>query len=283
MHVVGHHHGRVHGLVQLRDQGLQRVGLDRQPEPGELRQDRGVPGPAEPDLAGVDPPAGRLHGHHPVAVLDEAGDLAVLDDVHAHLVALAGEGPGHVVVLGDARARLVGRPHHRVADVVPDVDDRAQLLDLLRADPLRVDAVELVRVDPAHRLADVPQGVRQVHHAALGEQEVVLQLLGQDLPELQGVLVHRRGLVPQVVGADDRGVAGHVPAGQPAPLQHGDVGHAVVLGQVVGGRQPVSAAADDHGVVGGLRVRVAPQEVRVLRQQVGHQKAPFRAGADRFG
>ena len=92
--------------------------------------------------------------------------------------------------------------------------------------------------------------VGEVHHAALAEQEVVLELLREDLPELEGVLVDRRALVPEVVGADDRGVAGHVAAGEPALLQDGDVGHAVVLGQVVGGGQAVPAAADDHDVVG---------------------------------
>ena len=186
---------------------------------------------------------------HPVAVLDEAGDLAVLDDVHAELVAFAGEGPGDVVVLGDAGARLVGGAHHRVADVVADVQDGAEFLDLLRVQPLGVHAVELVRADPADAFADVPQGVGEVHHAALAEQEVVFELLRQDLPELEGVLVDRRALVPEVVGTDDGGVAGHVAAGQPALFQDGDVGHPVVLGQEVRRRQAVPAAADNHGVV----------------------------------
>ncbi len=132
--------------------------------------------------------------------------------------------------------------------------------------PVGVDAVELVGADAAHGLAHVAQGVGQVHHAALAEQEVVFELLRQDLPQLERVLVDRRALVPQVVGPDDRGVPGHVAAGQPALFQHGDVGHPVVLGQVVGGGQTVSAAADDHDVVGGLGVRIAPEEVRVLRQ-----------------
>ena len=76
----------------------------------------------------------------------------------------------------------------------------------------------------------------------------------------------RRALVPQVVGPDQGGVAGHVAAGEPAPLQHRDVGDAVVLGQVVRGRQAVAAAADDDHVVGPLRLRVAPEEVGVLGQ-----------------
>ncbi len=211
-----------------------------------------------------------------VAVLDEAGDLAVLDDVHAELVAFAGERPGDVVVLGDAGARLVGGAHDRVADVVVDVQDGAEFLDLLRVQPLGVDAVELVGPDAADAFADVAQGVGQVHDPALAEQEVVFEFFRQDLPELQGVLVDRRALVPEVVGADDGGVPGHVAAGEPALFQDGDVGHPVVLGQVVRRRQSMSAAAHNHGVVGVLGVRVAPEEVRVLRQVFGgHCAAPI--------
>ena len=105
---------------------------------------------------------------------------------------------------------------------------------------------------------------------------------GQDLPQLQRVLVDGRALVPEVVGADDGGVAGHVAAGQPALFQDGDVGHAVVLGQEVGGGQAVPAAADDHGVVGGLGLRVAPEEVRVLRELLrAHWAAPIMSASRR--
>src|SRR5215211_4011258 len=80
----------------------------------------------------------------PVAVGGEPGDLAVLDEVDPGLVRAAGEAPGDVVVLGDAGAGLVGGPEHRVADVGRGVDDRADLADLVRLQPLRIDAVELV-------------------------------------------------------------------------------------------------------------------------------------------
>src|SRR5215469_3487805 len=51
-----------------------------------------------------------------------------------------------------------------------------------------------------------------------------VELRRQLLPELHGVLVDRGALVPEVVGADDGRVARHIAAGQPAPLQGGDVG-----------------------------------------------------------
>jgi hypothetical protein len=49
-----------------------------------------------------------LDAHDAVSVLQETRDLAVLDDVHAELVAFARKGPRHVVVLGGCR-RAAGR------------------------------------------------------------------------------------------------------------------------------------------------------------------------------
>ncbi|MDQ1054296.1 hypothetical protein QE394_002224 [Arthrobacter sp. SORGH_AS 212] len=237
-------------------------------------------GGAKANLFGVDGAAAGLDAHHAVTVLEEAGDFAVLDDVHAQLVALAGEGPGNMVVLGDAGTGLVGGAHDRVADVVADVQDGAEFLDLLRVQPFSVNAVELVGSHAAHAFADVAQGVGQVHHAALAEQEVVLEFLGQDLPELEGVLVDCGALVPEVVGTDDGGVAGHVATSQPALFQDRDVGHSVVLGQEVCGGQAVPAAADDHGVVGGLGFRVPPEEFRVFGEVGGaHWAAPIRSAS----
>ena len=141
-------------------------------------------------------------------------------------------------------------------------------------------------------LAHVLQRVGEVHHAPLAEQEVVLELGREALPELERVLVDRRGLVPQVVGPDDRGVPRHVAAGQPAPFEHGDVGDAVVLGQVVRGGQTVSTGADDDDVVatawgrgcargspGATAARSAIAglrrvEVRVEREPVGEGGRP---------
>jgi hypothetical protein len=210
-------------------EGLQGMGLDRQPEAGLIGEHAAVPGRGQADRARVDAAPRGLDPDHPAAVLDEAGHLAVLDDVDAHRVTGPGERPGHVVVLGDARAWLERPAEDRVAHLGGDVDDRADLGHLVRLEPLGVHPVEAVGVDPPGRLADVLQGVGEVEDAALAEQEVVVQLGRQPLPLLERELVDRRALVPEVAGSDDRGVAGHVAAREPALLQHGDVGHAVVL------------------------------------------------------
>lgn len=237
--------------------------LDRQPQPDHAGQHRAVPSRGQRDPAGGDPAAAGVHRDRPVAGQLDPGDRAVLHEVHPERVGGAGVGPGHVVVLGDAAAPLQGGAGDRVPHAGVGVDDRAELPDLVRVEPLGVHAVEPVGVDPPPALPLVVRVVRQVQHAALAEQDVVVQLLGQALPQPQRVLVDRRALVPQVVGPDDRGVAGHVAAGQPAPLQHRDVGDAVVAGQVVRGGQAVPATADDDHVVVPLRHWVAPQETWV--------------------
>src|SRR4028118_750989 len=81
------------------------------------------------------------------------------------------------------------------------VDARAVLADLVGLQPLRVDPVELVGLDPAHAVADVLHGVGEVEHAALAEQDRVAEILLEALPQLQRVLVDGRATVHEVVGA----------------------------------------------------------------------------------
>jgi len=78
------------------------------------------------------------------------------------------------------------------------------------------------------------------------------------------VLIERGGLIPQVVGADDGGVAADIAAAEMALFQHRHIGDAVLLRQIVSGSQTVTAAADDNHVIAFLRYRVAPDLLPVL-------------------
>ena len=73
------------------------------------------------------------------------------------------------------------------------------------------------------------------------------------------MLVEVRVGLQQVVRAHDGGVAPGVPTPEPAFLHHRHAGDAVQLGEVVRRRETVAAAADDHDVVLGLRLRAAPR------------------------
>ena len=101
-------------------------------------------------------------------------------------------------------------------------------------------------------------GMEQVDQAALRMHHVVVQVRLQPFPQLQGMGVEFRIAGQEVIGAHDGGVAPDIARPEIALFQHGDVGHPVVLGQVIGGGQAMPAAADDDGVIFGLRRRVAP-------------------------
>src|SRR6185295_9477984 len=55
-------------------------------------------------------------------------------------------------------------------------------------------------------------------------------------------------------------VAAGIAAAEPTLFQHGHVADTVLLGQVVGGGEPVAATADDDRVVAALRLGAAPGE-----------------------
>ncbi len=216
-------------------------------------------GGGDADLGRPDQAAGGLDRlDRAGGVAADAGDFAVLQDVDAEVVGRAGIAPGHRVVPRRAAAPLQGRAQDRIAHVGGDVQRRAVGLGLLRRQPLVVDAVAAVGVDVALEHLHVVHGVGQHHHPALGEHDVVVQLLGQAFPQLYGVVVETGAFIEQVVGADDGGVAAGVAAAQPALFQDGDVAHAVLLGEVVGRAQAMAAAADDHRVIGRLGLRRAP-------------------------
>src|SRR3972149_3652455 len=79
---------------------------------------------------------------------------------------------------------------------------------------------------PASRFAYTVRPGRRVselQETPLVEEDVVVELRRERLPELQGELVERHTLVPQVVGTDDGRVPDGVPVPEPAALQNGHV------------------------------------------------------------
>src|SRR5437870_13809073 len=90
-------------------------------------------------------------------------------------------------------------------------------------------------------------------------------------PELERVFVDRGALIPEVVRANDGRVAGHVAACQPASLEHGDIGDAMVLGKVIRRGQTMAAGANDDDLVRTPRLRVAPEMIG-MRMRFGHAR-----------
>ncbi len=186
-----------------------------------------------------------------------AGDLALLDHVHAHRRTGAGIAPGHRVVARGAAAFLVKRAEDRIARPL-DVDDRDKLLDLIRPDPAGFDPLQVVGIDGALVATDLVFGLAQHQKPAGGEHDVVVQVLAHRLVKRAGLFVDRSRGILQVVRADDGGIAAGVAAAQPALFDDRDIGDAEVLAKVVGGGKAVAAGADDDHIVFLLWLRRGP-------------------------
>src|SRR5471032_2174354 len=84
------------------------------------------------------------------------------------------------------------------------------------------------------------------------------------------MLVEMRVGLEVIVRAHDGGIAAGVAAAQPAFFDDRDIRNAVVFREIVGGREPVAAAADDDDVVLGARLGTAPRArpLLVMRERV---------------
>ena len=100
--------------------------------------------------------------------------------------------------------------------------------------------------------------------AALGQHDVVIQVLLQPFPQFQRMRIEFRIARQKVIGPHNRGIAPHIAAADIALFQHGDVFQPMLLGQVIGRRQPMPAAADDDDIVFGFRFRITPDRPPAL-------------------
>jgi hypothetical protein len=141
---------------------------------------------------------------------------------------------------------------------VLEIEEGRHAAHVVGEEQFRIHAAEAHRVSAPRR--GIPLGIRvkQVQHAALAHHRVVVEVLLEPFPELHRVLVERLVARQQIVRADDRRIAARVARADVALLEERHVADAVVLREVVGGREAVPPAADDDHVVRGLRGRVAP-------------------------
>src|SRR5205823_835031 len=206
---------------------------------------------------GADRTPGGLDTTHPRSFATDAGDFAVLDDVRAGLRGRPCVAPGDRIVPNGAAAALQESAEHRIAAVV-EVDERHELLHLLATQRFGVHPVQAHHVGTAREKVALRLGVKQVERAALAHHRVEVEPLLEPLPELQRELVEADVLGVKVVGADDGRVAPDVAEPDRAPLEHRHVPDAVLGGEVVGGRQPMAAPADDHHAIAWARRRLRP-------------------------
>ena len=205
-----------------------------------------------------DPAPVRVDRNNPTIGSLDRLHFGLLVDLAAANVGSPGVAPVDRVMADRASGRVIQRAHDRVPGVLRGVHVGHQLLDLVRPDHVRIDAFELVHLgSPPHR-AQRRIVVRQGEVAHLAEHDVEVQICRETFVQLHGTVVEPDALRGEVVGAHDRGVAPGAPAAHVPLVEDGDVGDAVVLGEVVGGGQPMHASADDDNVVARLQLVVAP-------------------------
>ncbi|MCY1415506.1 hypothetical protein D9M71_309910 [compost metagenome] len=210
-----------------------------------------MPGNRLHRAATLDGAAVGLHGGDGAVLDDQVLHLGELMDFHAALGRLLGVAPGHGIV---ARGGAVDVPeagdHRQVAGV--EVEAGHQFADLLAVDHFGATAEVLVDLCTLAEGTHGGVGVRQGELATLGIHDVEVELVRQVLEHPHRFCVEAHTFGGEVVGADYRSVACSVAAAQVGLFQHGDVGYAVVFGQVVGDGQAMTAAADDHHVIAWL-------------------------------
>ena len=202
---------------------------------------------------------------HDLAVLDpDARHFAVLDDVDAAAVGAARIAPGHRIMAHRAAAPLQEAALDRESAHCRNrgtgyISRTASRSSSSASTPSM--RMALPRRAKASRCGSV---WTEVEDAALRDHGVEVEVLLEALPQLHRPFVEGIVAGQQVVGADDRGVAPDVAGAEPALFQHRDIGEAMLLGEVIGGRQAMPAAADDDDVVFLLRLGLAPGRRPVL-------------------
>ena len=162
---------------------------------------------------------GGLNARHRARwVAADALHFAILDDVDTHSTCGARITPRYRVMSRGAAATLQGRTQNRVAHIGRDVEDGAELLRLFRRQPFIVDALQTVGMDVALEHLNVMHRVGQHHHAARRIHDVVIEFCREVFPEFNRVLVKPLAFFPEIIRANNRGVAARIAAAEPALL-----------------------------------------------------------------
>ncbi len=249
-------------LDRFRHEGLQHMALDRQPQTGACGDPRTAAGHRQANLARADDSPRGLDPDDAIAIANEAGDLAILDDVDAAVAGATCVAPDHGIVPRRAAALLQQAALDRKPRVV-EIEKLQHATDGVRIQQLGIGAGKPHGVAaPGERVA---LGVRmiQVQHAALADHGVVVEVLLQALPQLHRPFVERLVARQQVVGSDDRGVAAGIAGSDPSLFEHRDVPHAVLPGEIVRSGEAMPTTADDDDVVLRARCGVAPNRLPV--------------------
>ena len=198
---------------------MQRIGFERHAHIGHAHNYTGVSCCDDTDLLGANKTLGGLNARHrALCVATNALHFAILDDIDTHRTCGARITPGYRVMSRGTAATLQGRTQNRVAHIGRDVEDGAEFLSLFGRQPLIVDALQTVGMDVALEHLNVMHRVGQHHYAARGIHDVVIEFCREVFPEFNRMLVKPLAFFPEIIRANNRGVAARIAAAEPALL-----------------------------------------------------------------
>jgi hypothetical protein len=175
-------------------------------------------------------------------------------DVHAKASCRGREAPDDCVVADDRAGRVVGGTEDRMRAAPGEVEHGADLLHFARAEEDRVDAVLTVQEGTLALEAERRLGMGEPEQSSGRVEQVEVELAPQVGVEPMARPVERDRLGSLVVRPYDRRVSPGPAGADVAALEDGHVRDAVVLGEVVGGREPMAASTDDDHVVAPPRL-----------------------------
>ena len=159
----------------------------------------------------------------------------------------------------DGTAPVLGQTALDRKPGIVDVQERVALADLIDAQQFRIRPVEQHRVAAPHGGVTLRVAVKKVDDPALADHGVEVEVLLQPFPQLERKLVEGLIAIEQVVGANDRGVSSDIATADPALFEDGDFFLTEGLCQIISGREPMTATADDDDVICRLRVGITPR------------------------
>ncbi len=224
-------------------------------ESGHCRDPGGMSRNRHSDLFRSDSTQRSLNASDAAILEQKSCDFAVLDDIDATVAGGAGITDG--VMPHRASPPLQQSALDGEAGIVV-IEKRKKVAHLVTIQELGIASVKAHGVAAADKSIALGIGVIEIEDAALADHGIVVDVQLQALPQFHGEFIEGNVAGKEIVGADDGGVAPHIAEAYESLLQYCNIGNAVLLGDIIGGREAMPSTADDEGIVGFFRLGIAP-------------------------
>ena len=134
MHRIGHNHRIQNRLDRLGYQRLQRAAGNRQANSGHLCQNRRMASDHTAHFTGFNQPFGGFDAGYLAPLPTQSCYLAILNDIHPHIIGSTGIAPCHRIMAGCPAPLLQKAAHHRIADGGIHIHNRDEFFNFRRAE-----------------------------------------------------------------------------------------------------------------------------------------------------